>query len=111
MRSENAMRKTIRLCVILLEAHIFQEFARNSGIGYFDVMMMRQIPNNSHRPEMIIATKVQNLFLNLSRCSIVVPFRYERAIDQAFLVVFGQQLTPLVKYGSAYTEIPTDFDN
>ena len=62
---------------------IAPEDSVDAGIRDLEAVIALQVPDDPDRPQMVLTPEVQNLFLDLGRCSIGMPFRYRLAIDEA----------------------------
>jgi hypothetical protein len=70
-----------------------------------------KIPNDPHWPQMVFATKVQNLLFALGRCSIGVPFGNGGRIDQACFSTFCVGFAPALETGTTDPEITAGFSD
>ena len=77
----------------------------NAGIRNFDVVISRKIPHDPNRPQVVFSPKMQNLFFDLWRRSVGMPFGNGLAVYQASLALRFISSSPSVETGAADAEI------
>ena len=54
----------------------------DAGVRDLDAVIALQVPDDPDGPQMVLTPAVQDLFLDVGRCSIGMPFRYRLGIDE-----------------------------
>ena len=72
-------------------------------------MIARQIPDDPHGAEMVLAAKMEHLLFDLDRRLIGVPLRDRGAVHQAGLSVLPISCTPPVETAATHPKIPASF--
>jgi hypothetical protein len=83
--------------------------ARDSRVRDLDVVVSCQVPNDPHRAEMVLASQMKNLLLNLNWCAIGMPLWDWWLVDQRFFTAFPIGRPPSVEAAATNPEIPTGF--
>jgi hypothetical protein len=78
----------------------------DAGVGDFDAVIARQIPNNTDWPEVILATRIQNLLNDLGRRLIGGVLRDRFCVLQTSFAMLLVCVTPPIKAGPADAKIP-----
>ena len=78
---------------------------RYSRVRDFDAVIARQVPDDPHWTEVVFASEMKNLFLDLDRRAVGMPLRDRRLVGQSILAACSIGVTPTVKAAATNAEI------
>ena len=61
----------------------------DAGVKDLDAVIALQVPNDPDRPQMVFSSQMQDLFVDLRRRSIGMPFWYRFGIDETCFSPFS----------------------